>query len=69
MANRQQILRLLKARPRTNAELQELCVDHSGGIARTMAVLIADGRVRRIDGHVGRGTRATYALVEQANAD
>lgn len=62
MASRSQILRLLRTRPRTNRELQELCVDHGGGIARTMSRLIHDGLADRIDGQAGRGTKALYAL-------
>jgi predicted HTH transcriptional regulator len=59
-----QILRLIAARPRTNAELQELCIDHSGGIARTMSKLIAKGHAKRIDGGSGRGSIAIYAAAE-----
>lgn len=63
MASKVQILRLLKARPRTNAELQDACVDHGGSIARTMSKLIHAGLASRIDGG-GRGRKAVYALRE-----
>lgn len=62
MAQQAHLLRLLAARPRTNAELQELCVDHGGAIARDMAKLIRRGDARRIDGGKGRGSRAIYAI-------
>lgn len=67
MASTRQILRLLAQRPRTNAELQELCVDHSGGIARTMAKLIAAGKAKRIT-QAGRGHKATYAIGDDHGA-
>jgi hypothetical protein len=63
MAGKAQIRRLLAAKPRTNAELQHLCVDHGGSIARTMSKLIAEGRARIIAGG-GRGHPATYAISE-----
>lgn len=67
MASKVQILRLLKARPRTNAELQDACVDHGGSIARTMSKLIHAGVAQRVDGG-GRGQKAVYALKEQSHA-
>ena len=63
MAGKAQILRLLAVKPRTNAELQELCVDHGGSIARTMAKLIAEGKAHVTAGG-GRGHPATYASKE-----
>lgn len=69
MASKVQILRLLKARPRTNAELQHLCFDHGGSIARATSKLIHAGLVARVDGKTGRGTKAIYALKEQSNAN
>ncbi len=64
MASHFQILRLIAERPRTNIELQHLCCDHGGSIARAMSKLIAAGKAARIDGGSGRGSRATYALRE-----
>ena len=64
MAAYAHVLRLLAVKPRTNAELQELCVDHGAGIARTMSELRRRGKVRRIDGGSGRGSIATYAIAE-----
>lgn len=58
------ILARLRRGPATNAELQDACCDHSAGVARTMAKLIADGRAVRVDGRSGRGRPATYALPE-----
>lgn len=63
------ILRSLRHGPATNAELQEACCDHGGGIARDAAALIHAGRVRRIDGKKGRGTIAVYALTEGRHAE
>lgn len=60
MANKHHLLHLLAVRPRTNAELQELCVDHSGAIARDMSKLIHDGDVVNLVG--GKGRKALYAL-------
>lgn len=65
MALTGQIMRLLGVRPRTNIELQELCCEHAGGIARTVSKLIHRGRVIRIDGKTGRGNKATYAIREK----
>ncbi len=65
MPSKRHILRLLAERPRTNRELQDLCCDHAGAIARDMSKLIAAGRARRIDGG-GRGHPATYAIGERA---
>ena len=62
MAGFTHILRLLTEKPRTNAELQHLCLDHSGGIARTLSKLLNDGRAIRIDGRAGRGRKAVYAI-------
>ena len=62
MAGRQAILRRLRKGPATNAQLQEACLDHSGGIARTISQMRALGLVRRVDGGSGRGSRAIYAL-------
>jgi hypothetical protein len=58
------ILIRLREGPATNAELQDAAIDHSGGVARDCAKLIAAGKVRRISGG-GRGHRATYALAEE----
>jgi predicted HTH transcriptional regulator len=66
MARKAQILRLLAVKPRTNAELQELCVDHSAGICRTMSKLIAQGKARIIAGG-GRGHPCTYARTDHAS--
>lgn len=63
MAGKAHILRLLAAKPRTNAELQHLCCDHGASIARTMATLIHEGKARIIAGG-GRGHPATYAGAE-----
>jgi len=54
--------------PLRTAQLAEMTCDHSGGVARTMAGLISDGRVKRIDGGSGRGSIALYALVGQVRA-
>lgn len=62
MSGLRDTLAALSAGPLTNAELQELTCDHSGGVARNMAKLIATGRAKRIDGGAGRGSRALYAL-------
>lgn len=56
------ILRRLAQGPATNAELQDATEDHAGSVARDCAKLIRDGRVKRIDGGRGRGSRAVYAL-------
>jgi hypothetical protein len=66
MARKAQILRLLAVKPRTNAELQELCVDHGGSIARTMSQLIYAGKARIIAGG-GRGHPCTYARTDHAS--
>lgn len=58
------IIAALRAGPRTNAQMQDDVCDHSGGIARDCAKLIAAGRVRRIDGGARRGSIAVYALNE-----
>ena len=59
------ILARLRAGPATNRDLQAVTSNYwSGGIARTMAQLIANGRAVRIDGKRGRGKPATYALRE-----
>lgn len=58
------IITALRAGPRTNAQIQDEVCDHSGGVARDCAKLIASGRVRRIDGGTGRGSIAVYALNE-----
>jgi hypothetical protein len=63
------ILRRLTHDPATNAELQDYAVDHSGGIARTCAKLIARGKVERINGASGRGSRAVYALVHTPSTE
>jgi hypothetical protein len=61
------ILRRLKDGPATNRQLQEVCCDHGGAIARDCADLMKSGRVVRIDGRRGRGAgkEATYALRER----
>lgn len=61
------ILSRLKRGPATNADLQEAACDHGGGIARTVAALRQQGKVRRVDGKSGRGKPAVYALTENAN--
>jgi len=58
------IIRALRSSPMTNAELQEATCDHGGSVARYCARLAAVGKVRRIDGASGRGTRAVYALAD-----
>jgi hypothetical protein len=58
------ILRVLRNGPANNAELQEATCDHAGSIARYCAKLIADGRIVRIDGKRGRGSRAVYAIAK-----
>lgn len=58
------ILRALRNGPMTNAELQEATYDHCGSVARYCAELIYSGRVVRIDGKRGRGSRAIYALAK-----
>lgn len=62
------ILARLRRGPATNRDLQDAACDHGGGIARTMASLIADGRAVRVDGRSGRGKPATYALPEDRHA-
>lgn len=57
------ILRELKSGPMTNAQLGDAIGEHSGSVARDCAHLIKAGRVVRVDGAQGRGTKATYALV------
>lgn len=66
--SKQAILNRLRHGPASNAELQDAVIDHSGGIARDASKLIQDGRVRRIDGGSGRGSRAIYALSENSHA-
>jgi hypothetical protein len=67
--SRSAIIARLKLGPATNAELQEAVIDHGAGIARDAAVLMRQGRVCRIDGGSGRGSRAVYALKEGRHAD
>jgi hypothetical protein len=62
------ILRELRSGPKTNAELQEATYDHAGSVSRYAARLIASGRVKRIDGAAGRGTKAIYALADHGSA-
>jgi hypothetical protein len=59
---------LRKHGPLRTAQLVEMTCDHGGGVARNMAKLIEQGRVRRIDGGAGRGSIALYALVGQVRA-
>lgn len=61
------ILRELKRGPMTNAQLAEATDDHSGSVARYCAELIRSGRVARVDGARGRGTKAIYALTPPAD--
>lgn len=56
------LIHALRSGPKTNAELADLTCDHGGGVSRSMAKLIADGRAKRIDGNQGRGSIALYAL-------
>ena len=64
--SRAAIIARLRQGPATNRDLQRATDNYwSGGISRTVAKLIADGRVTRIDGRSGRGKPATYALKEQ----
>jgi len=57
------ILSALRSGPKSNRELQDLCCDHGGGIARNCAKLTRQGLIKRIDGlSPGRGRRAIYAL-------
>lgn len=61
--SRRAILRALGEHgPLSAARLAELCHEHSGQIARMAARLRDEGRVIRIDGGLGRGTVAIYAL-------
>ena len=54
---------VLRSGPKSNRELQYLCVDHGGSIARSCAQLARRGLIKRIDGlKPGRGRRAIYAL-------
>lgn len=60
------ILAALSDGPKSNRELQDAICDYSGGVARTCAKLIHDGRVKRVDDRRGRGTRAIYGLAPKA---
>jgi predicted transcriptional regulator len=62
MSGQADILLALESGPKTNAELQEATCDHCGSIGRYAAKLIASGRVIRVDGARGRGSKAVYAL-------
>lgn len=66
MSGPRSIIAAIADGPKTNAQLQELTCDHSGGIARSVAKLREQGRVIRTDPARGRGHRATYALTDQA---
>lgn len=54
---------LLETGPATHAQIARV-VPPEFSIARTMCELIHRGVVKRVDGGQGRGTKATYALVE-----
>ncbi|HQS98093.1 MAG TPA: hypothetical protein PK823_16545 [Novosphingobium sp.] len=62
------ILAALKTGPKTTAELLRVTGTWSGGVSRDCAALVKDGRVKRIDGTSGRGSRAIYALVAETCA-
>lgn len=70
MSGQREIVAALRTGPKTNRELQELTFDHGGGVARSCAELRKRGRVTRVDPDRGRGrgSRAVYALVEEARS-
>lgn len=59
------ILSALTRGPRTAFQLAETICDSSGSVARTCNKLMRDGRIARIDGGSGRGSKAVYALAER----
>lgn len=58
------ILHALKRGPMATSQLLKFTGSCSADVSRTCSGLIADGRIKRIDGRSGRGTRAIYALVD-----
>ena len=60
------ILAALKTGPKTTEQLLRVTGTCSADISRDCAGLRHDGLVKRVDGGSGRGSRAVYALVEDA---
>ena len=58
------VLRALAMRPHTGPELQDVLDGVSIDVSHIMYAQIQQGNVTRIDGRVGKGYIATYALTE-----